>query len=95
MIGLYEFSTHMLLTVFICFWAIEFPASIAAHRDWAWKIPEWIGFFYSHTFPEIMVCTEFFLSRVRFEWRRIWIYIAAGLVVLCLNITITLGMVNE
>ena len=80
----------MLLTVFIAFWFIEFPASIYIQRDWYWKVEEWIGFFYSHTFPEIMVCTEFFLSSVRFEWRRVWVYILAGLVVLLSNIVISL-----
>lgn len=92
MSGLYEFSIHMLLTVFIAFWCVEFPASIYTKRDWMWGMPEWIGFFYSHTVPEIFVFTEFFLSRIRFEWRRIWIYILAGVLVLTMNIIVTLTL---
>ena len=51
MSGLYEFCVHMIITVFVAFWAVEFPASVYVHRYWVWGIPEWLGFFYSHTIP--------------------------------------------
>ena len=79
----------MLLTVFIAFWCVEFPASFMDHRDWKWRIPEWFGFFYAHTFPEIFVSVEFLMSSVRFEWRRFWIYFVSGLMVLVMNIIVT------
>ena len=89
-IGFYEMSVHILLLVFLAYWILEFPISFASERDWYWKTPEWFGFFYAHTIPEVFVSVEFILSKIRIEWKRYWIYFLAGLAVLILNIFVTL-----
>ena len=86
----YEMSVHILLLVFFAFWFLEFPASLATGRDINFKVPEWFGFIYSHTFPEIFVSVEFIFSSIRFEFKRYWLYFLCGLTILTINIFVTL-----
>lgn len=90
----YEMSVHFLLMVFVAFWVVEFPISFNYPRHYIFGTPEYIGFFFAHTIPEILVALEFFNSRVRFEWRRFWLYFCIGAVVLGINIVVSYTSVN-
>ena len=52
-------------------------------------LPEYIGFFYAHTIPEIFTTVEFLCSTIRFEWRRFWLYAIFGVLILVMNIIVT------
>ena len=91
---LYELSLSLILLVFIAFWFIELPAVFNSKRHYIMQLPEYIGFFYAHTFPEIFTALEFFNSTVRIEWRRFWIYALVGLIVLVMNIVVSYVDVN-
>ena len=91
MIGsLYEISTHGILTVFIAFWSIEFPAMLYTKRYFYMAIDDWSGVFVAHSLPEALVFVEFFNSSIMLEWRSYWIYLVLGIIVLILNIMASL-----
>mmetsp|Transcript_30698 Transcript_30698/g.37985 ORF Transcript_30698/g.37985 Transcript_30698/m.37985 type:complete len:120 (+) Transcript_30698:307-666(+) len=91
---LYELTIGSLFLVFVAFWIIELPAVFNSKRYYFMGVPEYIGFFYAHTFPEIICAVEFLNSSIRFEWRRFWIQIVFGTAVLLMNIVVSYTDVN-
>jgi len=84
----------MLAVVFVAFWAIELPACFLTVRHYAFEIPEYVGFYYAHSLPEVFVALEFLNSSVRLEWRRFWLYVVFGVAVVGLNIAVTFTDAN-
>ena len=55
----------LIFVVFVAFWFIELPAVFSTKRHYIMHVPEYIGFFSAHTFPEALVCLEFLNSSIR------------------------------
>ena len=91
---MYELSLGLIMLVFVAFWFIELPAVFNTPRHYIMGLPEYIGFFYAHTIPEVFTALEFFNSTVRIEWRRFWIHVLFGLVVLIMNVVVSYVDVN-
>ena len=84
---MYEWNTHILLTVLFAFWFIELPG-MALRGDFTGGIPwgNWIGLVVTHTLPIIFVTIEWHWSAIQIGWNRFPIYFGVGFIYLAVTI---------
>lgn len=89
---LYELSLHMSLTVAFAFWLIEIPALALRGSIYEWDLDRFIGLFYSHTLPQMVIFGEWTQSAIQFDWQRYWVYLLLGQIVQVMNIIVGFTM---